>query len=257
MRFDADCSYSRFANRLFQRLVAKKKRFEAVDFKYSIFETCYLRDCVFDSCDFTGCRFIGTNLAGSQFCGCTFNYATFERTIIDSDLLDTECPRHENVRLRFARSLRVNYQQLGDADSAHRALSIELRATAEHWLKAWTHAEPYHEGKYRGKKRLRALYQWFRVWSWDLLWGSGESPLKLFRSFCVFLVVITLVHAGTSSSPHRIDTFIYALSEAPQIFFGTLTPASIPRWILTGIVLVRFLTVGLFTSIVVKRLSRR
>ena len=59
-KFDTDVSTATFMNHLFVRLVAKDTRFIKVDFKYSIFDTCYLRNCKFDSCDFTGCRFVGS-----------------------------------------------------------------------------------------------------------------------------------------------------------------------------------------------------
>lgn len=104
-KFDSDVSNEEFSNRFFVRLVAKGKRFEKVDFKYTIFDTCYLRNCVFESCDFTGCRFMGTNLHGSNFIGCKFDYSIFERTIVDSNILDVGCPGYENLKLRFARTL--------------------------------------------------------------------------------------------------------------------------------------------------------
>jgi uncharacterized protein YjbI with pentapeptide repeats len=88
----ADISGVDWSLRLFTRLSAKRKRFTNVNFKYTIFETCYLRDCTFDSCDFTGCRFSGTNFHGSTFEGCTFSYTHFERTNIDPSVLDTCCP---------------------------------------------------------------------------------------------------------------------------------------------------------------------
>src|SRR5258708_38522187 len=78
-RFDSNVESQEFCNRLCVRLVAKTIKFTAIDFKYSIFDTCYMRDCVFDSCDFTGCRFVATNFHGSRFSGCKFDYATFER----------------------------------------------------------------------------------------------------------------------------------------------------------------------------------
>ena|ERR1700733_3357860 len=115
-KFDSDVADAKFANQLFLRLVAKGKTFTRVDFKYSIFDACYLRNCTFDSCDFTGCRFVGTNLYGSIFSGCKFEYCLFERTIVDDHVLDTECPGQENLKMRFARTLRMNYQQLGDAN---------------------------------------------------------------------------------------------------------------------------------------------
>src|SRR5450432_1346443 len=115
--FDSDVSEAQFTNQLFVRLVTKGTRFTNVDFKYSIFDTCYLRSCTFDSCDFTGCRFSGTNLEGSSFAGCKFAYSFFEKTVIDNDILDVGCPGEENLKMKFARTLRMNYQQLGDAKS--------------------------------------------------------------------------------------------------------------------------------------------
>jgi uncharacterized protein YjbI with pentapeptide repeats len=96
--FEVDVQDGSFVNQLFVRLVAKEKRFTKVDFKKSIFDTCYLRNCKFDSCDFTGCRFVATNLHGSTFSGCKFDYSTFERTLVDADILSTECPGYENLK---------------------------------------------------------------------------------------------------------------------------------------------------------------
>jgi uncharacterized protein YjbI with pentapeptide repeats len=103
------------SNILFTRLIAKDRSFSKVDFKYTIFDACYLRNCRFDTCDFTGCRFVATNLHGSAFRNCKFDYTNFERTSIDPEILETNCPGPENLKMRFARSLRMNYQQLGDA----------------------------------------------------------------------------------------------------------------------------------------------
>jgi len=100
-KFESDISNANFSNKLFVRLIAKSKRFENVDFKYTFFDNCYLRNCVFDSCNFTGCRFIGVNFYGASFTGCKFDYSTFERTIIDSDILDTGCPGWDNLMSGF------------------------------------------------------------------------------------------------------------------------------------------------------------
>src|ERR1035441_3770564 len=64
------------------------QKFIRVDFRYSFFDSCYLRDCHFDSCNFTGCRFVNTHLPGAKFSGCTFDYVTFEKTFIDPRILD-------------------------------------------------------------------------------------------------------------------------------------------------------------------------
>lgn len=118
-KVDHDLVDTKLSNHQLVRLVAKERRFTRVDFKYSTFDACYFRKCTFDSCDFTGCRFIGSNFTGSQFEGCIFNYSSLERTIVTSDLLQTCCPAHENLKMKFSRALRINFQQLGDADSAN------------------------------------------------------------------------------------------------------------------------------------------
>ncbi len=100
-----------FKYKIFVRLNAKKITFKKVAFDHCIFDGCYLNHCVFDSCIFNGCKFIGCNLNQTSFVGCKFDYAVFERTIIDDDVLESEAPLEENLRMKFARSLRTNYQQ--------------------------------------------------------------------------------------------------------------------------------------------------
>ncbi len=146
-RVDGDVADVDLKNHLFVRLVAKERRFTRIDFKYSIFDTCYLRKCVFDSCDFTGCRFIGTSLYGSSFSGCKLDYSIFERTIVDDDLLDSGCPGMENLKMRFARTLRTNYQQLGDSKSANKAIRVELDAMEVYLHKGWHSNESYYRHK--------------------------------------------------------------------------------------------------------------
>ncbi|MEW6159831.1 MAG: pentapeptide repeat-containing protein [Verrucomicrobiota bacterium] len=256
-KIEADLEKQAFVNHLFVRLVAKEKRFTKVDFRYSIFETCYLRGCVFDSCDFTGCRFVGTSLYGSSFDGCKFDYALFEKTIVDSDLLNTSCPGPENLKMRFARTLRMNFQQLGDAQAANRAIEVELAATEIHLKKAWNANESYYRKKYKGWTRIKMLFEWvgFKVLDW--VWGNGESPLKLLRSVALILAAIALVDATRFMDPSKLSSYWLGLLRAPQIFLGTLTPSGYPGLYLALIVAVRLIAFGLFMSIVIKRMNRR
>src|SRR5271170_1288995 len=149
-KFASDESSSRFSNHVFVRLVAVGRTFTKVDFRYTFFDACYLRNCRFDSCDFTGCRFANTQLPGAKFSGCKFDYATFEKTLIDTGVLDTECPGLENLKMRFARSLRTNFQQLGDADAVNKAMRVELSATEIHLKKAWQSNESYYRSQHPG-----------------------------------------------------------------------------------------------------------
>jgi len=256
-KFEADVLDSKFANQLFVRLVAKDKRFTKVDFKYSIFDTCYLRGCKFDSCDFTGCRFVATNLHGSTFSGCKFDYSTFERTLVDGDILDTECPGHENLKWGFARTLRMNYQQLGDATSANKAISVELQASKMHKWKAWRSNESYYRKKYAGRKRVGAFVDWTSFTILDFIWGNGESALKLLRAIVIALVAISLIDVVAFRDSQRLDSYVQAFSDAPRIFLGTLSPSRYWGTYLTAILFARLIALGFLLSIIIKRLNRR
>jgi hypothetical protein len=212
---------------------------------------------MFDSCDFTGCRFTATNLHGARFQGCKFDYAIFERTLIDSDILDTECPGSDNLKMRFARTLRMNYQQLGDARAANKAISVELDATQSHLHKSWVSRESYYRRKYRGWRRVRAFAEWLEFKVLDAVWGNGESTWKLIRAAVVILIGMSLVDVFSFRDPNRIDSYGKALLDSPQMFFGTSPPSHYHGGYLTAILIVRLVMFGFFMSIVIKRFNRR
>jgi hypothetical protein len=192
-KFGVDVRDQSFANYLFVRLVAKGRTFTNVDFRYSMFDASYLRKCKFDSCNFTGCRFVSTNLFESTFIGCTFDYVVFERTFVDPEILETGCPGLENMKMRFARTLRMNYQQIGDAKAANAAMNVELQATAAHLTKAWRSNESYYRKKYTGWRRAKVFGQWIDFKVLDFVWGNGESLGKLLRAVLAVLVSISLI----------------------------------------------------------------
>ena len=256
-KFELDVSNADFKNSLFIRLVAKEKRFEKVDFKYTIFDTCYLRNCVFDSCDFTGCRFSGSNFYGAKFSGCKFDYAIFERTIISSEILDSGLPPLENLKLKLARTLRMNYQQIGDTIAVNKAIMVELAATETHLKKAWLSNESYYRKKYGGQKRILLFFQWFSFKLLDIIWGNGESPLKLTRTIIVFLVLLGILDTLFLKNYAIVNSYLDSFVEAPQIFLGTFTPDNYNTLVLAVIVFVRLVAIGGFLSIIIKRFSRR
>lgn len=257
MKFDADEASTRYANRLFLRLVAKDKSFTKVDFKYTIFDSCYLRGCKFDSCDFTGCRFVGTNLHGSKFSGCRFDYAVFERTPVDSDILDTECPGPENLKQRFARTLRMNYQQLGDAAAANKAMIIELEATEAHLHKAWYSNEAYYRKKYQGWLRIKAWLEWLSFKLLDFVWGNGEYLYRLVRALLVVLLAMTIFEVVEYDDPQRLGSYISAFKSSFEVFLGVLTPPQYAKWYLATVTLVRLVAMSFFLSIIIKKFNRR
>lgn len=256
-KFDSNVTDCKFLNYLFVRLVAKKRHFTNVDFRFSIFDTCYLRDCTFDSCDFTGCRFVGTNLHGSCFSGCKFDYANFERTIVDSGILASECSPHENLKMRFARTLRMNFQQIGDAKAVNIAIGVELQATGIHLHKCWNSSESYYRKKYMKWKRVRVFLEWLEFKVLDFTWGNGESTVKLLRAITVLLALVTINDALVFRDPVLLKSYAEAMVEAPQIFVGTLVPTHYSAAYLTTIVFFRLVTFGFLMSIIIKRFNRR
>jgi hypothetical protein len=249
-KFDADETGSRFVNHVFTRLVAMKIKFTNVNFRYSTFDSCYLRNCQFDSCDFTGCRFLGTQLPGAKFSGCKFEYATFERTLIDSGILDTECPGLENLKSRFARTLRTNFQQLGDMPAVHKAIKVDLSA--------WQSNESYYRSHHPGFiARTVAFIEWLEFKALDLIWGNGENLLRLIRAVLIVLALMTISDAIYHGDPSRIQTFINSFPRSFEIFFGTLSPPDYNKGYLALITCVRLVAVGFFLSIIIKKFSRR
>lgn len=256
-KFTTDIANKKFINKLFLRLVAKGIMFSNIDFKYCIFDASYLRNCSFDSCDFTGCRFVGSNFVGSGFSGCKFDYATFDKTFIDNDILDHCCPSPENLKLKFARSLRVNYQQLGDAVSANKAIGIELRATEDHLLKGWKSKEAYYRKKYKGLARFEELIKWINFKLLDFLWGNGESAWKLFRTIFVILASMSIYHVITVGNPNQLDEYLSAFLLSPQILLGVVSPSPYASSYLTFLFVIRLILFGFFMSIIIKRFNRR
>jgi hypothetical protein len=249
-------AHSDYSNRLLVRVSAKGRTFDNVNFSYTTFDSCYLRNCVFLSCSFIGCRFVGVNFRGSTFSKCKFEYSTFERTLVVNDILERESPRPENLKAEFARTLRLNYQQLGDAESANKAIRIELEATQAHLWNAWRSPATYYREKYRGWMRAEYFVRWLSFKALDLLWGNGESPWKLLRSVVVLFIVMA-IFGGIRTDPSQIGAYRNAFSEAPTIFLGISSGSALPRWYATVIAATRLVTFGAFVSILTKRLNRR
>ena len=224
-RFASDESNSRFSNHVFIRLVAMGRTFTKVDFKYTVFDDCYLRNCQFDSCDFTGCRFVNTQLPGAKFSGCKFDYATFEKTLIDARVLDTECPGLENLKMRFARSLRTNFQQLGDAEAVNKAMRVELTATEIHLKKAWQSNKFYYRSHHPGAlSHILAFLQWMKFKALDFIWGNGENLFRLVRFVLILLLLMAFGDVAVDGDPSRVQNYVASFIRSFEIFFGTLMP---------------------------------
>jgi hypothetical protein len=255
-QWDTPVASANFSDHVLTRVSAVKLAFVDVDFRYSTFDACYLRECSFDTCNFTGCRFLSTNFHGSHFSGCTFDYCIFERTQIDSEVLESCCPAYENLKMRFARTLRTNYQAIGDMDGVAKAILVELEAAELHLRKIWRSNESYYRRNYRGLKRVRGFFRWLSFKFFDHLWGNGEKPVKLVQAVIVLLVLIAGAHGYFYGNAGLVQTYIDAFWMAPGIFLGT-EPSRFPSLVEAGIAFVRLTVIALFISVLVRRFARR
>ncbi|SPK71027.1 Low-complexity protein [Cupriavidus taiwanensis] len=233
-----------YAFKVYVRLNARKQIIRNVSFQHSIFDACYINNCTFDSCDFTGCRFIGCNFHQSAFFGCDFRYAVFERCQIDDDILQREAPREENLKMRFARSLRMNFQQVGDAKGVNRAISLELDATASYLKKSWSSSETYYREKYTGWKRLPQFLKWVEFKLLDLIWGNGENTLKLLRTILIIHLFIAIYDTFQFGNPWNLRNYLASLAASPGVFFGIVSPHPYPVWISSAIAAARLIAFG-------------
>lgn len=255
--FDSDTSKTNFHNKLFIRIGAKGKTFKQVDFSHTYFEHCYFKDCVFDSCDFNGVKFSNCNLTGSSFPGSKFDYVNFEKTYIDNDVLSNNCPSWDNLKLKFARSLRINYQGLGDSESVNKAIQIELRSTKKHLYDSWHANTSYYRNKYKGFDRFTCFFKWLSFKCQEYVWGNGESLWKLLRAGLVLWIIMTLKDVIYNLHWTIVPEYFKSFINMPSIFLGINKGDNNSDLYLSFISACRLIGFGLFMSILIKKFNRR
>lgn len=255
--FNENITNGNYHNKLFIRIGAKKKVFSNVDFSHTYFEHCYLKNCVFNSCNFNGCKFINCNLSGSSFPGSIFDYALFEKTFIDDDILSNNCPSHDNITKKFARSLRTNFQSLGDSESVNKAIQVELQAAKNHLFDSWNSNKRYYREKYEGFLRIKMFFSWLYFKAQEFVWGNGESLYKLVRTGIIFLLFMTLIDVYFFHNWECFPDYYNSLINMPNILFGVNKNSSYPELYLSFITLCRLIGFGLFMSILIKKFNRR
>ena len=224
-----------------------------VSFKQCDFANCYFRNCRFIRCNFTGATIKECNFRGSQFDECDFRYTSWEKTILDEHFLDTCLPSEENLARDLARSLRVNFSQIGNYDAVNKAASIEVSLTGQHLYNAAYSRQSYYRGKYKGWSRISHALGHARWKTLDLLWGNGESIMRVALSG----LVVVILAAIALMRDHSQLVFSDALWSAFSGFWGIQGEAKLPDSFEVTLTIIRFILFGLFMAILIKRLSRR
>lgn len=256
---------NKFNNHLFIRAIAKTIIFENIDFSKTYFENSYLRDCRFIRCNFEGAKFTGCNLTGSYFEDCNFDYANFEKTFVDDEIFDC-APKRDNLRYKFARSLKLNYASIGDYIKASKSVTIELAATKNHLKDSWLSGEEFYKLKYGGvKRRTEQFWKWFKVSLLDFIWGNGESLWRLIRLNLIIFAFLTLYHIVEKSVRNAVEILDVYLIKIPSNYFGIDIKiknnidyfAYYPEWLSLLIMISRLICFGLLMSIIIKKYNRR
>lgn len=256
-----------YINYLFIRAVATDFIFRNIDFSKTIFDSCYLKDCRFINCKFEGAKFMNCNLQGSYFELCNFDYVIFEKTFVDDEIF--ECaPKKDNLKYKFARSLKLNYASIGDYIRASKAVTIELEATKSHLKDSWLSGEDWYVKKYGGiKRRLDQFLKWVKVSALDFIWGNGESLWRLIRFNILIFVGLTIYDIIKKSRFDALEIVEVFSIKIPSNYFGIKVNLSdtsdinyfdyYPGWLSLILVIIRLICFGLLMSIIIKRYNRR
>jgi hypothetical protein len=191
--------------------------------------------------------------------GCNFSYAIFERCQISDEVLEQEAPQEDNLKMRFARSLRMNFQQIGDAKAVNRAISLELEATSSYLKKSWSSKETYYRKKYVGWKRVPQFVIWLEFRLLHAIWGNGENLWKLLGSIGVIHLSIAIYDTTHFGNPLDVRDYFASLLVSPGVFLGLPNATShvYPVLVSALITATRLVGFALFTAILVKRFGRR
>jgi len=253
-----------FQHHLFRNTGAKNLTYKNCDFSYCVFERAYFHGCNFINCKFVGARFTECNFRGATFDGCEFEYAVFSSTLISHKELLKNLPAWPNVKRELLRGLRINAERTGDAEAAKIFVREELSASREHLQKAREAKERYYAQKYKGFTKKIAVYlDSFWTWLDWHLWGHGEYPGRLIRTISIGLVAAALYRlyadqevSGATSLTHVMSMFLAYFRDVCYAFLGVV-PESFPIALASVLSLFRYVVLGLFISVLYKRLARR
>ncbi len=266
--FTQDVENQNFQHAHFSDVGGRGITFKNCDFSYCVLTGAYFPDASFEKCKFTGARLIDCNFHNATFYGCDFKYAQFRGTLINSKEVLSNLPEWENVKRDLMMSHRKNAEGIGDMEAVKRYIRAELDASREHWRKARERKESYYAKKYAGlSAQLRVIMESMFLYFDRVIWGHGEYPFQLVKTTIALLLIFTALVAyqneiiSSSTSIGSIGSNLYsAFLGTVLLFLGFSQPhpnVQISTWLTVAIIVSRYLALGLFVSMIFRRLSRR
>lgn len=100
------------------------------------------------------------------------------------------------------------------------------------------------------------LFRWLEFKLLDVVWGNGESILKLGRSITAVVAAIALYDVILAGNALDLAAYWASIKQAPAVFFGVLMK-SYPPFAQALIAGSRYISLALLTALLVKRFGRR
>jgi hypothetical protein len=237
--------------------------FEDCDFRYSIFERAYFRDAKFINCRFDGSRFIDCNMRNARFMKCEFKFAGFSRCLLDVREIIAALPPQPNIRRETLRNLKANAIEVGDYESIKLIVLQELDANKLHYKHAALGFDAYYKQKYALFSQrfvAGAQFAFLKIDQW--IWGHGERPWQLLVSAGLLLLVLTGLNfwavvpkTGWAQTQSGGQIFIYSL----RTFLDMAVDPRFQGFQLVdyALVIMRYVYIGLFVSVLYKVISHR
>lgn len=180
------CDFSRCT---FRNVGLKNTTFENGNLKHSRFVDAYLNGATFRRIDLAGTRFERCDLRHASFDGCKLWYVEFSHCHLEFDTIRNCLPPEVNLKRKLLRSLRLNANEMGDAAGARKMLEMELAEERKELFQIFVGSDDYFRQRYKGGKRVSALFDWLGHNCQRFAWGYG---LRLTNLFCAGLLVVLI-----------------------------------------------------------------
>ncbi len=256
-------SRANWRNRIFKDFNALDTTFEDCDFRYSVFERAYFRDSKFVNCRFDGARFVDCNFKNANFYKCDLKFVVFQRCLLEVREVLPSLPFEPNIRREALQNLRANALSTGDYASQGLLVLQEVEATKRHYSYALRGFDSYYQKKYSGiGSKLSAAVRLGWLHLGGLIWGHGEKPGRLLLSAIALLSALTFINfwsvmprVGWVESANGL----YVLEYVIRLFLSMSVTPKFQGFVTVDylIVVIRYIYIGLFISVLYRAISHR
>jgi Pentapeptide repeats (9 copies) len=250
-------------NREFRDFNALGAEFESCDFRYSIFERAYFRDARFTNCRFDGARFIDCNLKSANFYRCDLKFSHFRNCLLEVREIIASLPAEPNIRREGLKNLKANAIEVGDHESVGLLVLQEIEAAKRHYHYAMKGYDAYYRNKYSTvASRIQAGARLLWLTINGAIWGHGEKPWRLLFSCSAILLLLGLVNfwsvmprVGWAETYGGARVFRYIF----QLFLDMSPDSRFQGFEAVDYiaVIMRYIYIGLFISVLYKSISHR